>query len=192
MFQKEATWVLDQFKQIACKSKDTRQSVLDVGCSTTKYREEKQPYVGHLFRNISKLGFDVSTLDLDPETDATFVCDLTDSSLLAILCGQTFDVVTVTNVLEHLYRDGLAQALQNIFGLSNKFVIATIPLFCPWHFQPIDNGLRLHADQLADLFGDNYSVLTSGEWQEEHYREPYISDPEYPKPWVSGVVLEKK
>lgn len=188
MFFKEKDWIYQVVAALPVDLMGKPLTALDIGSGSVQYRTEKQSHVGELFRSVEQQGFVVSTLDMGTDSGADYICDI---SNLGIKNVRPFSLVFVNNIIEHISLERLDQAISNINSLVDDYLIVTSPLFYTWHFHPIDNGLRLSSSQLADLFGNSYNLLQAAEWEDEHYAEPYRSMKNYPKPWVSGVLLKK-
>lgn len=186
MFYKECAWVQHGLDSLPVNSGS---SLLDVGSSSGLYRISKQPYLGqlHAWMQSSK-HLNVATLDTDPQAYPTYTMDISAQNVSDI---GTFDIVLACNILEHIKHVNLKSAISNITAMTKQYLIVTAPLFYTWHFQPIDNGWRPTAQELTDVFKKNFRVMKAESWQDEHYKEQYLSMPQYPKPWVSGAILER-
>lgn len=186
MFSKESLWIQEQIHSLHLEKGST---VLDIGSSSPTYRDQKQPHIGKLYEWLMDKGFVLYTLDIDPATHASFVVNIAGTDVPKI---GPFDLVLATNILEHIEPQQLDQAINNITTLVSRNLLVTCPNFYPWHFQPIDNGLRPTAEELSVLFSPAFKAKQRALWEDEHYAEPYKSMKNFPKPWVSGVLLEKK
>jgi SAM-dependent methyltransferase len=183
MFIKERDWIQEGISSLELFRPPIK--VLDIGSSTKQYRTEKQPYLGELYQSLIKKGFSISTLDMDPQTNADFILDISDENFPNI--GK-FDIVLACNILEHIRREKFQTAINNIKKLTSGILIVTTPLFYPWHFHPIDNSLRPTPEEISGFFGSDFKILRADSWEDEHYLQRYSSNP---KPWVSGVIMKK-
>jgi 2-polyprenyl-3-methyl-5-hydroxy-6-metoxy-1,4-benzoquinol methylase len=186
MFFKESEWVRKALIEIGIQN----QSILDIGAASEDYRRTKQKYIGELYDFVAQQGGKIVTLDIDKESKPDILADITNDKLL-IEIENRFDVVIACNLLEHV--ENIDNAIKNILGMvkNGGFLIVTVPQKLDIHLSPIDNGLRVTAAELVGMFIENAKCIKAESWVDEHYREPFISDPNFPKPEVSGVVLEK-
>jgi len=73
---------------------------------------------------LSDLGFDVQTLDIDPDIAPDIVCDITNDNLPSIT--NKYDLVLAAEVLEHVeYKDSI-KVLKNLKTITEKLLI-TVP-----------------------------------------------------------------
>lgn len=182
MFIKESEWIWENVKPLEISRSFT---ILDIGSQTAEYRNIKQPFLGNLYVSLSTFGR-IYTLDMDPLAEPDYLCDI--SLNTSSIPNKQFDLVMACNIIEHIYREKFDCAIRNIASLSNRYLVITSPLYYNWHFQPIDNGLRLTPEEIANLFPE-FKTISSNSWKDEHYLSKYKDSPE---PWVSGVVLERK
>lgn len=183
MFFKESEWIASWIKELGFSDIAT---VLDIGSSSELYRTQKQPHLGNLYEKIqTQLQCKILTLDVDPQSQADFLLDISDPNFPEI---PSFDIVLVNNMLEHIYPDKMETVIGNIKRLTKKYLVVTSPLYYIWHFQPIDNGLRVTPEELTKLFGIDFKPIKMASWEDEHYNEKYSMTS---KPWVSGVILQK-
>lgn len=78
---------------------------------------------GFVSRYLKEKGLDVTTLDIDQELKPDVV-----SSVLSIpFASKSFDVLTCCEVLEHLPYEDFTKALKEIYRVSQKYVILSLP-----------------------------------------------------------------
>ncbi len=74
---------------------------------------------------LRKAGFNVTTLDINPNLNPDIVGSVTD--LVDIFQQQRFDIILCAEVLEHMAFDRFEQAISNIAGITNEYAILTLP-----------------------------------------------------------------
>ena len=182
MFILESHWIARQINEFAAGSK----TLIDIGSESSKYRDDTQEYIAKLYEQLESRGLRISTLDFDASKNPDILCDISENLKTSV----KYDVVLASNVLEHIKETGLPTAIENLFLLTeNKgLVIITVPYNLPRHERPIDNMLRPTPEELEQLVGRK--ALYKEQWQDEHYREPYISNSSLaPRPLVTGAVF---
>lgn len=188
VFLKESLWIKDRIMDSNLKGSV---DIIDIGSASPEYREIKQPYVANLFEWI-KTRYKLKTLDFDPNSEANFICDITNPSVLSI--GQ-FSIVIASNILEHVEESKFQNAVDNIQELvkTGGYLIVTVPYNIALHDSPIDNGFRPDVQKLCSLFKSNFDLVAGESLVDRHYREPYLSNPKLlPLPIVTCVFLKKK
>src|ERR1044071_6361839 len=169
MFQLESQWIATQVNDFAPHAT----TLIDIGSESLDYRNTAQKYIGDLYAALAAKGIAITTLDSEPTTQADVIQDIAKP----LKSQRAFDVVLAANLLEHVPTADLQAVLDNLFALTtdNGIVIITVPYNLPKHDHPIDTMLRPTPDELSDLAG--HTRLRTAQWQDVHYREPYISDP---------------
>jgi len=185
MFIKESKWIGDLIKD-----RVKNEFVLDVGASSEEYRKRKQQYIGQLYDLITTKGGKIVTLDMDPETNPEILANLSSNDFLTKVNNE-YGIVLANNILEHVV--DVDVAIHNLINVVRRggVLVVTVPQKLGIHFSPIDNGLRLTAVELVTMFEKYMKVIKAESWVDEHYREPFISDINFPKPEVSGAMFEK-
>lgn len=186
MFHKEKKWIVEKLESIV----ELGTTAIDIGSDTPEYREIQQPYIFDLYRYLMfDRGITISTLDINPETEADFICDLSQNQLPHEL--GTYDLVICSNFLEHVEESGLQTARNHILNMTDKYLVVTVPYNLPHHGRPIDNMFRPTIEELINFFPELVPICALN-WVDEHYREPFISNPNLaPYPEVTGVIFLK-
>lgn len=185
MFAEESKWIWEVIKEGI-----SGRLILDVGAGSPEYRNEKQPYIAKLYRQMAGSGAEIKTFDFNADNGAEITADICDEDLLNKV-KQRFDVVIAANILEHV--EDIETAAKNLCGLvkSQGRLVVTVPKTLPRHPHPIDNGWRPNAEELAEKFACLMRLIRTESWIDEHYREPYISDANCRRPEVTGGVFIK-
>jgi len=97
-------------------------------------------------------GFDVVTADLDPSNSPDIVSDVRDLS--KHFSSNSFDVIYLFQVLEHIPIDDLSETLKSLSALTNKYVVVSLPKISPY-FQ-----LIFHAPFMQRFFKKEYLDLS--------------------------------
>lgn len=167
-----------------CISADDRKvcRVLDVGCGTGRY-----------LRALSKLGFDVTGVDANPELvranrEAGFRCFTVEEFRQV---ADTYDVMLMSHVIEHFAPHDLVSFMDNYLDrlkVGGKLVIAT-PLFTRFFFDDFDHVKPYHPVGLLMVFGEERAQVQyyarnklrledvwvrRGHWRFAHRRARYI------------------
>ena len=167
---------------------DTPRTLLDVGSDSLNYRTHTQSYISELYSFLQQKDISLTTLDSDPDAQPDIVHDITQP----LEGAGTYNAVIAANILEHIPTDRLAQAIDNIVRLVTKggLVVVTVPFNLPRHNRPIDSMLRPTPGELSALMG--HTPLLTEQWEDKHYREPYLSSPSLaPAPIVTGGIFRK-
>jgi hypothetical protein len=183
MFRLESIWIDTQVDHFMTTAPRT---LIDIGSESADYRHTIQRHIGELYVSLRAKGIQLHTLDDEPATQPAIVQDIT----LPLHGLGKYGGVLAANILEHIPTAKLGDAIDNLFELvaPDGIVVVTVPFNLPRHDRPIDTMLRPTPDDLAKLVGHNALVVE--QWQDEHYREPYISDPSLgPAPIVTGGVF---
>jgi hypothetical protein len=91
---------------------DEPKSVLEIGPGRGYFR-----VMGEL------LGYDVSTLDLDPENQPDYDCDIAELDM-----AGGFNVVCAFEVLEHMPYESSLKMFTEMLRLSSKWVVVSVPI----------------------------------------------------------------
>ena len=92
---------------------DEKSSILEIGCGNG--------FVNSMLRTI---GYNAETLDINERLNPTYVGDISSTSLPV---QETFDLVLCAEMLEHLPFSDFDICLHNIYRLSKRFALITIP-----------------------------------------------------------------
>jgi hypothetical protein len=159
MLEVEARWLARELAKLPGDAFP----LLDIGSSTGAFRQNEQSFISDLvFRPLSDRGYKVIHADLKTAPGVDVVMDLTEAADRHRVSGQhEIRTVLCSNVLEHLSVEP-REAARYLVELCRPrgYVIVTVPRRYGYHADPIDNGFRPSAEQLADLFPD-CEVLTS-------------------------------
>lgn len=71
-----------------------------------------------------KMGYPVKTMDTDASLSPTFLADITNP---ASLPQETFDLILCSQVLEHFPYADFPKALRNLYRLTKKYLLLTLP-----------------------------------------------------------------
>ena len=69
-------------------------------------------------------GYDVKTIDIDQEVKPDFIEDIRNPVSLS---GNSFDLILCCQVLEHLPYSDFITTLKNLYQISKRYVIITLP-----------------------------------------------------------------
>lgn len=103
-------------------------SILEVG-----------PGNGIVSRVLSKIGYEVKTMDLDPNANPDFVQDIRN---IKNVPPGSFDLILCCQVLEHIPYADFCRALKNLQNLSKMYMIISLPYTSRGTFKPY---LKLNA-----------------------------------------------
>jgi hypothetical protein len=138
---------------------DAALPLLHIGSSTREYRDVQQPYVGALFRSLEDRGL-VIHADVKPESGVDIVADFTTKSGSEALRVAGAKSVLCSNILEHLDMDPW-EALNRVLDLvaPGGFAVITGPTVFALHPDPIDNGFRPQARDIAQRLPADFRVV---------------------------------
>lgn len=158
-------------------------TALDIGSEGEEYRNIRQPWIKNLYNYLQNRGVVISTMDLDQESKATIIQDITQP----IEKLGNFDLVMATHLLEHVPKELIPIVITNIELLVKKggLLIVSVPYKYPYHERPIDNMWRPTWQELNDIF--NGKLLFGETVAVEHALPQYINEP---KCQVSYVLLQ--
>jgi hypothetical protein len=150
MLPSEAAWIGKTLRALP----DDAYPLLNIGSSTREFRRVTQPWIDDLvFAPLGALGRSVIHVDLKPQDGVDVVADLSQDDEVHRLRELTYRSVLCSNLLEHLPSPAVGiDALLKLTRSGDKLVV-TGPSRFPLHPDPIDNGYRPGADELAAAFG---------------------------------------
>ena len=128
-------------KERACSFWHQVDEIFEIGASTVLEVGSGSGLVTNWLRTA---GFEVKTLDLDPELEPDMVGSVTDIPLSANSC----DAVLCCQVLEHLPFDQLPMALTEIGRVSRMGAVVSLPDVTPWVGMAYPLYFGLYADQV--------------------------------------------
>jgi hypothetical protein len=152
VLEEEAHWIRTVLDELP----DDAFPLLNLGSGARAVRERNEPYADRLiFQPLAARGVRVIHADIKAAEGVDVVLDFTSATDRATLAGRVGPVRTIacSNVLEHLSispADAAAHLLDMCPG--SCFVIVTVPKRFGYHPDPVDNGFRPTADELATLF----------------------------------------
>lgn len=83
---------------------------------------ELGPGHGYLSTMAKLLGYDVTTVDLDPENGADYLGDVR-----SVQIDETFDLVAAFEILEHMpYRDSM-EVISSLRSLTERYLFVSVP-----------------------------------------------------------------
>ncbi len=144
MFSEEADWILEKLRKIDLRGGE---KALNLGSGDLAFRRGKQPYQEKIFNFLAARGVKVFHLDKRAGEGIDIVADIANFS-----SDEVYDLVFLTNVLEHLERP--KAVAKKVFGLlaPNGHLFVTVPRFYRYHPDPIDTGFRPSKRELENLF----------------------------------------
>lgn len=150
MLIEEAKWFGARILEIGA---ETIQPMLDIGSSTSHFREVEQPWIEHyVFRSFPARSGAVMHLDCKKDSGVDIVGDFTDVTWLTTLAQSGFRSIFCSNVLEHVpHRKALAKALVDILP-AGGYIFASCPYEYPYHADPFDTMFRPDIAELSGLF----------------------------------------
>ena len=111
----------------------------------------------------------IQTCDIDKNLDPDFVGDIRDLPLES----ESFDVVCAFQILEHISFDEVGKALDELYRVSKKYVIISVP-YTPVHFEMIIRSTityRLFNKHKISLFLKSEKLSRLWEYDGQHYWE---------------------
>jgi SAM-dependent methyltransferase len=169
-------------QQLEEKLPKSAKTVLDIGSEGEEYRNVRQPWIKNLYDYLQDRGMVIFTMDLDPNSKATIIHDITQP----VNEFGSFDLVLATHLLEHIPKESFSTVITNIESLVKRggYLIVSVPHKYPYHERPIDNMWRPTWQEIRDVF--NGDLLFGETVEVEHALPQYRNDP---KCQVSYVLL---
>jgi hypothetical protein len=135
--------------------------LLNVGSSTHAFRTVRQPWIDrHLFAPARAAGHRVTHVDLKQADGVDVVADIEDRASVAALAQHGCRGVLCTNMLEHVRDiDATCATLWSLVPPGGTLILSG-PYRYPIHADPIDNGYRPTAEELASRFPS--AVMVAG------------------------------
>ena len=139
-------------------------NILNIGSSNKDFREKKQPHIGKLFENLAKSN-KIIHLDIKRSEGVDLIVNIFNKVERNNLSKQQFDFYLVSNLLEHLDIEFLANFSSAIDSLMKKgdYFLIIQPSSYPRHIDPIDNYYRPNVSSLEGLMSNSYDLISSGE-----------------------------
>ena len=159
MLVEEARWFESQ---VAALTDEDLFPLLNVGSSTEAFRMHEQPWIDtHVFAPMRSRRGRVLHMDLKRAPGVDLTGDVTADDVQRELRGLNIRSVICSNLLEHVDdRQGMAQALVDIVP-PRGLILVSCPYRYPRHDDPIDNGYRPTAPELAALFPGTRTLAAS-------------------------------
>jgi SAM-dependent methyltransferase len=177
MFEREARWIADR---LAAYRAAEISPLLDVGSSTSEFRERAQPWIaGTIFAPLAARGVAITHLDARRGTGIDICGDLLDDADFARLRRTLYRALLCCNILEHV-RDPAELALRcTELVAPGGIIIVTAPHSYPRHADPIDTLYRPDPAEMAALFRGTTvlaaEIVDIGEsYRDEVRRRPWI------------------
>lgn len=177
MLYNESLWIKKNLKHLGI-SKNT--TVLDIGSNTLMYRKIVQPYIDrNVFEPLRRKGCEIFYADKKNIEGVDIVFDIEKESI-----NDKFDIVLCNNLLEHV--NDIKRVSEKIMQLVKKggYLLVSVPFLFPLHYDPIDNGFRPSAKELANLF-PNQKIIKAEIIKDRKQKEKEL------KYKVSLVLLKK-
>jgi len=177
MFDREARWVADQLARYPAAQISP---LLNVGSSTSEFRERVQPWTARqIFAPLGERGVEIVHLDARAGAGIDICADLLDEADFARIRSTRYRALLCCNVLEHVLDPAEFARRCVELVLPGGFIVVTVPRSYPRHGDPIDTLYRPTPEEAAALFPDT-SVLAAeiidvGEsYRDEVCRRPWI------------------
>ncbi len=164
-------------------------NILEIGCG------------GGIVRSILELiGYSVETIDVNENLNPTYVKDI---SSVAFSMDKKYDLVLCAEVLEHISLDSLDTCLSNIKGMSNKYVILTLPNcisakfemevsinrhkkglsfgtkineIAPMHYWELNYNRECSVLSIREKISNYYKIINEGKLRDNNYHYYYICE----------------
>ena len=158
MLVREAEVVAEMLKS-SLSGLPQKATIFNIGSSTSHFRTVVQPHIARLvFEPLEAQGHRIVHIDLKNEVGVDLCGDITDPAFQMKLQSLKPDLVICSNILEHVADvSGFCRAL-NVLGRQAQLLI-TCPRRYPYHPDPIDNGFRPDALEIAEKF-PNHRLVT--------------------------------
>ncbi|MFX0134714.1 MAG: methyltransferase domain-containing protein [Candidatus Hodarchaeota archaeon] len=82
---------------------------------------------------LSKMGYDVKTMDINSQTNPDIIADIRDPGGFI---NESFDLILCCQVLEHLPYSDFHNTLENLYRMTKKYLIITLPYTSYGTFKP--------------------------------------------------------
>jgi len=137
--------------------------LLHLGSSTLEYRQTQQPWVGAIFQGLEERD-SVVHADLKTQDGVDVVADFTTPEGRAALKANGTRSVLCSNLLEHVtIAPWDALDLLTSLVAPGGYVIVTGPTVFGLHPDPIDNGFRPTAREVAEHLPSEFEVVTASQ-----------------------------
>ena len=145
----ESIWIANNILKLA----NPCHKLLNIGSSTTKFRNHIQPHITkNIFKPLKENGITVIHTDIQNADGVDLVGDLLDEEFVKVLEREQFDFILCSNLLEHLEEiDPICNIIERILK-KNGYAIITVPYNYPYHLDPIDNMFRPTVKELYNKF----------------------------------------
>lgn len=147
MLYEESLWIKNQLAKINLPKNSL---ALNLGSSTLKFRTIDQPYINkNVVLPLEEAGIKLFHADKKKSSGVDIIVDVEKIKLI-----RKYDLVICTSMLEHV--KNIKFVAKKIIGLvkKNGYLLVSAPNDFPYHADPIDNGFRPSAKELANLFSD--------------------------------------
>lgn len=177
MFDAEARWVGDK---LAAYPATQLSPLLNVGSSTSEFRETAQPWtMRRIFRPLAERGVVVVHLDTRAGAGIDIRADLLDDADFARLRPTRYRALLCCNILEHVLDPGEFARRCSELVLPGGVIVVTVPRSYPRHGDPIDTLYRPTPEQAAALFPDTALVAaeiidTGKSYRDAVRRRPWL------------------
>lgn len=112
-YDDEARWI-SYWHQISEVLRTNPRRVLEVGIGNATVSDY-----------LRKMGLDVTTADIDPDLEPDVVCSVTELS--KCFRPDSFDLILCAEVLEHLPFEYFDLSLENLYTVTRKWVVLSLP-----------------------------------------------------------------
>lgn len=171
MLIREAEVVADMLQSSISKLSH-KATILNIGSSTAHFRTVIQPHIAKLvFEPIEIQGHRIVHIDLKKEEGVDFCGDITDPVFQKKLQSLRPDIIMCCNILEHV--SDLPTFCRSLDKLGRRScLLITCPRNYPYHPDPIDNGFRPDASEIANKF-PNHLLVAEGHAIGEKLKERF-------------------
>jgi SAM-dependent methyltransferase len=158
MFDIESRWVGDQ---LSAYSAQQISPLLNVGSSTSEFRETVQPWTSrNIFAPLDERGIEIVHLDARAGAGIDIRADLLDDSDFARISSRRYRALLCCNILEHVSDPGEFARRCVKLVVPGGVIVVTVPRSYPRHGDPIDTLYRPMPDEAAALFPDTLTVVS--------------------------------
>lgn len=172
MFYKEAEQIN---KILADFQSDQINPIIEIGSSTSDFRETKKPHINKFIHQyLSLRNIRIYTSDLKSGAGIDLSGDIFEESFSESLRLLNPKMVLCCNILEHVKNPELFAKIVSSLIQRNCHIICSVPLDYPYHPDPIDNLLRPSPDEIAQLFHGT-TLISSWVISGDSYKERLLS-----------------
>jgi hypothetical protein len=149
MLKIESIWIKTIINQIEINQNTY---ILNFGSQSQKTLKY-QPYIHYnVIAELQKKGAKIINFDIKEGEGIDISGNIYDYEVFERLKKYNFSYIFLFNVMEHVKEiNEFCYRIQNLVKVNNM-IIVTVPYDFPYHFDPIDNGLRPNVSELVKYF----------------------------------------